>query len=232
MKKSKFILVLLMICLSVFTLALMGCGGDSPAPVDGEVVFEAEGIDLTGLAGHGYSNEASECGMIQGENTKSIRENSKVLKSLSNGYFVGFFTTPDTTLTFNFTADKDSQNNTMKLRLGSEYGSMKLSPSVMAIKVNGEELNYDEITVRGKKLEGLNIVYAEPFRDYEISVPFALQEGDNKIEITILQNKLGIENTAVESVGPGVDCIKVKSDSKLTFESLWESNKEEIQVEK
>jgi hypothetical protein len=215
-----------------FAFVMVGCdNSENLTPSEGEYIFEAEGIDMAGLSGHGYSNEASEVDMILGQNTKNIRENESVLKSISNGYFIGFFTSEGTTLTFNINADKASTNNTLILRLGSEFGTMKIDPNSMTIKVNGVELDYDQISVRGKKLEGLNIKYDEPFRDYEVSVPFDLKLGDNKIELTILKNKLGIENTAVESVGPGVDYIKIKSDSILTWDSLWESNFEENKVE-
>ncbi len=228
MKKRKFAFLLALVLLVAVCAA--ACGNNA-GPAAGEVVFEAEGINLAGLSGHGYSNEASECGMIQGQNTKSVRENASVLNSISNSYFVGFFTTPGTTLTFDFTADKASAGNTMKLRMGSEYGTMKIDPSVMTIKVNGTELAYSEISVRGKKLVGLNIVYGEPFKDYEVSAEFDLVQGANKIELTIKQNSLGIKDTNVESVGPGIDCIKVKSGSALTWSSLWDANKAEIQVE-
>lgn len=232
MKKFKFILLAL--CLIMMSAFAVACsGGDDPAPEEGEVVFEAEGIDLSGLSGHGYSNEAKECGMIMGANTKAIRENDKVLNSISNSYFVGYFNSAGTTLTFDFESDVAASGVTMKLRLGSEYGTLKLDPSVMTVKVNGKELKYDQISVTGQKVDNNNpqIVYATPFKDYEISTAFDLKAGDNKIEITILENELGIPNSNVASVGPGVDCIKIKSDSKLTWESLWESNKEEIQVE-
>lgn len=231
MKKFKF--VLLALCLIMMSAFAVACGGDDVAPEEGEVVFEAEGTDLSGLSGHGYSNEAKECGMIMGSNTKAIRENDKVLKSISNGYFVGYFNSADTTLTFDFESDVAASGVTMKLRLGSEYGTLKLDPSVMTIKVNGEALDYEQISVTGQKVDNQNpqIVYATPFKDYEISTAFDLKAGDNTIEITILENELGIPGTNVASVGPGVDCIKIKSDSKLTWESLWESNKEEITVE-
>lgn len=232
MKKIKYLLLALcLVALVACGVACTGTSGDDPAPEEGEVVFEAEGIDLTGLSGHGYSNEASECGMIMGENTLSIRNNETVLNSISNGYFVGYFNTADTTLTFNFESDVAASDVTMKLRLGSEYGTLRLEPSVMTIKVNGTELKYDPISVTGQKVEGTNIVYGAPFRDYEISTSFDLVAGANKIEITILQNTLGIENSNVASVGPGVDCIKIKSSSKLTWNSLWDSNKEEIAYE-
>lgn len=154
-----------------------------------------------------------------------------MLNSISNGHFVGYFNTADTTLTFNINSDVAATGATMKLRLGSEYGTMRLDPSVMTISVNGTALDYDQISVTGQRVEGTNIVYGAPFKDYEISTAFDLKAGENKIEITILQNTLGLPGTNVESVGPGVDCIKIKSESTLTWISLWESNKEEIQYE-
>lgn len=225
---------MLALCAVAATMSLVACSGgttDDLTPEEGEVIFEAEGIDLEGLSGHGYSNSAEGCGMIMGENTLAIRNNQTVLNSISNGHFVGYFNTADTTLTFNINSDVAATGATMKLRLGSEYGTMRLDPSVMTISVNGTALDYDQISVTGQRVEGTNIVYGAPFKDYEISTAFELKAGENKIEITILQNTLGLPGTNVESVGPGVDCIKIKSESTLTWNSLWESNKEEIQYE-
>ena len=231
---KKIVCSVLALCAVAATMSLVACSGgttDDLTPEEGEVIFEAEGIDLEGLSGHGYSNSAEGCGMIMGENTLAIRNNQTVLNSISNGHFVGYFNTADTTLTFNINSDVAATGATMKLRLGSEYGTMRLDPSVMTISVNGTALDYDQISVTGQRVEGTNIVYGAPFKDYEISTAFDLKAGENKIEITILQNTLGLPETNVESVGPGVDCIKIKSESTLTWNSLWESNKEEIQYE-
>lgn len=232
---KKIVCSVLALCAVAATMSLVACSGgttdDGLTPEEGEVIFEAEGIDLEGLSGHGYSNSAEGCGMIMGENTLAIRNNQTVLNSISNGHFVGYFNTADTTLTFNINSDVAATGATMKLRLGSEYGTMRLDPSVMTISVNGTALDYDQISVTGQRVEGTNIVYGAPFKDYEISTAFDLKAGENKIEITILQNTLGLPGTNVESVGPGVDCIKIKSESTLTWNSLWESNKEEISYE-
>lgn len=228
MKKSGIISIVAA-CLMLTTAFAAACTDGGNEVAAGEVVMEAEGIDLSELSGRGYSNEAKGCGMIMGLNTKYLREDEKISKSISNGYFVGYFNTADTTMTFEFTSDQAVSGATMKLRLGSEYGTLRLDPSSMTIAVNGTELDYDKITVTGAKVEGANIRYGSVFKDYEVSVPFDLLAGSNKIELTILQNTLGIPG--MESVGPGVDCIKVKSDSKLTFTSLWEQNKEEISVD-
>lgn len=241
MKKFKTIMTALGLAASIGTLGLMtACGptdngGNGTEPTDGEYVFEAEGCDLTGLSGHGYSNEAKEEQMILGENTKAIRNNKSVLDSISNEHFVGYFNTADTTLEFVITADVASENNVMKIRLGSEYGTLRLDPSVFEIKVNGTALKYDRISVTGNAIGNVttDTGYKAVFKDYEISQKFALDAGENTVTVTILDNNLG-ESFGVETlrcVGPGVDCIKIKSDSKLTWNSRWEDNRQNMSYE-
>ncbi|MCL2062428.1 MAG: hypothetical protein FWH03_07400 [Firmicutes bacterium] len=201
-------------------------------PVDGEGVytFAAAGIDLTGLSGRGYSDEKAETQMIMGENTASIRERANVLNSIERvapnegRHFVGYFNTGGTALTFNIRADKASTDNSLTLRLGSEYGTLLLNPEVMQIVVNGEELAYNPITVTG----AAQIGYRVPFANHEISQKFDLNEGENEIQLIILENTLGNAVAGFPSVGPGVNNIKIKSDAVLSWDSLWEYNKEDI----
>lgn len=108
MKKSGIISIVAA-CLMLTTAFAAACTDGGNEVAAGEVVMEAEGIDLSELSGRGYSNEAKGCGMIMGLNTKYLREDEKISKSISNGYFVGYFNTADTTMTFEFTSDPGSQ---------------------------------------------------------------------------------------------------------------------------
>lgn len=241
MKKFKIIgATALAVVLGVGTLAFAGCdGGSSESDKDSAGVktytFEAEGVDFTGLSSFGFSINISETDMIMGKNTPGL--SSSVVNSLSNGYFAGYFNTKKEeglTLKFPIKADKASENNTIILRLGTEYGTLNITPNEMDVIVNGTALQYDAITVVGKNLTSVTQFegYTVPFADYTLSSKFALKEGDNLIELKIKVNNLGFaDEPMLSSVGPGVDCIKVKSESALSWESLWEDNKLEAGIE-
>lgn len=241
MKKLKFLgVAALALALGVGTMAFAGCGGD-----DGELdkvgpagaksyTFEAEGIDFTGLTSFGYSENISETGMIKGKN---VQLDANVQNSLSNGYFVSYFSTRSEsglTLKFPIKADVASTGNRISLRLGTEYGTMTISPKEMDVIVNGTALQYSPITVVGENLTSVTQYkgYKVPFADYLLSPEFDLKAGDNTVEIKIKINTLGFaDEPMLTSVGPGVDCIKIKSTSTLTWESLWEANKIEAGLE-
>jgi hypothetical protein len=235
--KKAIITVLLTIMLVGALAAFTACGGGGDG--DGEendggvrtYTFEAEGIDFSGLSGFGYSYNASETDMILGKHSNSIPANVK--NSLSNGYFIGYLNTPETTLTFEIMADKASEGNTLILRLGSEYGTLNLTPSALEVKVNGVALEYGAVSVLGKSMNGLDDYegYTVPFNDYALSAKFALNAGKNVVAFTTKSNSMGIAGSLFESVGPGVDCIKIKSESALSWESLWEENKLQAELE-
>ena len=195
--------------------------------------FEAEGIDFSGLTSFGYSVNISETQMILGSHV-NVPDN--VVKSASNGYFVGYFNPQGEnglTLRFVINADKASENNTMTLRLATEYGTMTVTPEEMDVTVNGTTLQYNSITVVGENLTSVSQWhgYAVPFNDYKLSSSFALKQGENVIELKIKANELGFaDDVMLKSVGPGVDCIKIRSESTLTWDSLWEDNKEELGI--
>lgn len=228
MKKGKLFLgMTLALTCALSVCAVAACATDTD-PVDPPgvktTVFEAEGCDLSLLTGHGWSNNESGCGMIQGQNVAAIREKNDVLNSISNGYFVGFFGVNGTELVFEITADAAVTDATLVLRLASEWGTLTVDTSVLKIEVNGTELDYTPFTVTGKKIAGAEAVeYGVPFNDFTISPKIALQAGANTIKL-IAQGKHYGDSQSMD-IGPGVDCIKIKSSATLTWESLWEDNK-------
>ena len=243
MKKIKLLALALLV--AVMTLSCMtGCelvnGLLNPDSTDEDTgagktyTFEAEGVDFSGMTSFGFSVNISETQMIMGSHV-NVPEN--VVQSASNGYFVGYFNPQGEnglTLRFVINADKASEGNTLTLRLSTEYGTMTVTPNEMDVIVNGTALQYNPITVVGENLTSVSQWhgYAVPFNDYKLSSTFALKEGENVIELKIKTNELGFADDAMlKSVGPGVDCIKIRSESTLTWESLWEDNKEEIGVE-
>lgn len=233
MKKTK-IIIAAVLAAALVPAVIAGCsGGNSDNSLENTpgktYTFEAEGCDLTGLTSFGYSINVSETDMILGKNVANIPENVK--SSLSNGYFIGYFQTKNEsgiTLSFPIEADTASTGNKMSLRLGTEYGTLTLSPEELEVKVNGTALDYDPITVIGENLTSVSQYkgYTVPFNDYTLSSEFDLKAGENVIELTMKVNELGFKDEPMLlSVGPGVDCIKVRSQSTLTWESMWEDNK-------
>lgn len=221
-------LALTLVFVAGFAAACGEGGGGGSAKT---YTFEAEGVNFSGLSGFGYSINVSETDMIMGRHTPGIPD--KVKNSLSSGYFVGYFNTPETTLTFNINADKASENNTLVLRLGSEYGTLNVTPAAMNVIVNETALTFNTVKVIGSNMNSLDDFagYTVPFQDYTLSSKFALKEGENTIQLVIKTNTMGIADTLFQSVGPGVDCIKIKSESALTWESLWEDNKLEAGIQ-
>lgn len=216
--------------------ALVACGGNTEEgeepnpPGVTTYTFEAEGVDLSEQSGRGWSNEASGCQMIQGKNTAKIRANSTVAKSISNEYFVGFFGTEGTELVFEINSDADETGATLVLRLASEWGTLTVDSSVMTVEVNGTSLAYNAFELTGKKIDSAAAVeYGVPFKDFTLSAKIDLKKGANTVKL-IAQGKKHPEADSLR-MGPGVDCIKIKSKAALTWESLWEENKDNVKVE-
>ena len=229
MKKLTAIVLAALVMCSIFAFTACGENNTDPPGVK-TYTFEAEGVDLSEQSGHGWSNNANGCQMIQGKNTAKIRSNSKVLNSISNEYFVGFFGVENTEFVFEITSDADDAEATLVLRLASEWGTLLVDQTVMKIVVNDVNLEYTPFSVTGKKIEGASeIEYGEPFVNFTIDTKISLKQGANVIKL-VAQGKGFGENTAMD-IGPGVDCIKVKSKASLTWESLWEDNKLNVKYE-
>lgn len=235
MKKLKF-LGIAALALACGMCVATGCGsGNGGGGSASNYTFEAEGVDFTGMSSFGYSINYNETDLIQGKNTPSFPSN--VLNSISNSFFVGGFNTTKPeglTLKFPIKADKASTGNVITLRLGTEFGTLRITPAEMDVIVNGVALEYDAITVVGENLTSVEQYsgYKVPFADYKLSSTFDLVAGDNLVEVKIKKNNLGFKDEPMlSSVGPGVDCIKIKSESVLSWESLWEDNKLEAGIQ-
>ena len=235
--KLKKTVAALLACACILPMgALTACGetdGDETEeqnpPGVTTYTFEAEGVDLSEQSGRGWSNEASGCKMIQGQNTAKIRENATVSKSISNGYFVGFFGIEGTVFEFDIESYADETGATLVLRLASEWGTLTVDQSVMKVEVNGANIEYTPFDVTGKKIDGASAVeYGVPFKDFTLSTKIDLKKGANTIKLIAQGKTFG---DTVIPIGPGVDCIKIKSKAALTWESLWEENKDNIKVE-
>ena len=100
--------------------------------------FEAEYIDVSSLTGSGYSSSPQGKNMIQPQRDFG---NTPV----SNGYALGYLH-KNVKFSFEFTSDK-ATTAVLSLRLGTELGDIIFDPSLMAITVNGTEIEYDRFTI-------------------------------------------------------------------------------------
>jgi len=178
-----------------------------------EYIFEAEYIDFTDQRGSGWSNTQVEWGMVMGDGETT---------DTSNGMYVAYFTPPYATLRFPFTST-EAGTGTLIFSMVSEYVKdfygtlgMLLDPSIMTITINGVNTNY-QMFVHGEN----NPTIA--FEEYIFLEDFAIQEGDNLIEITILENDYFPGRTGG---GPNVDYMKIVSDLDLVMDLFVDSIEE------
>lgn len=209
-------------------------------------VIEAESMNLDDFAGVGYSGGGAGDGAIQGvhdANMKDVTKNSLNKKgsdgkAYNDGFFLGFFNGAGTHFEFTFESDEDATDCTLTLRLGSEHGDMMFNPSLLTIKVNGEELDYAPFTVVGGEAKD---VYGE-FKDYTLSTKISLrkntQTGNNDLKdsqgnvviarpvrtqnvIEIILRANNYWGSTNPTGGPGIDCIKIETSSKLSWVDYW-----------
>lgn len=214
-------------------------------PAGGAYVIEAEAMNIDGYQGVGYSGGGSGIGAIQGVKDAgipqaakdSLNKTDKDGKAYNDGFFIGFFNGAGTHFEFTFESDADVTDCTLTLRLGSEHGDMTFNPSLLTIKVNGEELDYEPFTVTGSDGE-----YGE-FKDYTLSSKISLKKNEvignddlkdsqgnvvierpvkvqNTIELILKTNNYWTDSTNTTG-GPGIDCIKIDTDSTLTWTDYW-----------
>lgn len=216
---------------------------------DGVWILEAEAMNLDDYHGVGYSGGGDGAAAIQGANDAAIPQAAKDSLNktdsegnpYNDGFFVGFFNSEGTTFTFTFESDADAEDCTLTLRLGSEHGDMMFDPDLLTIKVNGEELDYEPFTVKG----GVDVYGA--FDDYTISTKIDLKANtvtgsddmlDPDTGEVVFKRPVRVQNT-IELIlkknnywttgndptgGPGIDCIKIESDSKISYTTLGEGD--------
>ena len=148
-------------------------------------------------------------------------------QSLVFGGYVHFMYAKGDTLTWALNSDKAASNVTMFARLGAEYakpdpmtGEKKytFTDEEFQIKVNGEVVKYNKITMHNVPEVGdfLN------FQDFFMGANFSLKEGANTIEM-VVNNDINLFST-IAAVAPCVDCIKLLSDSTITWPDAKLSN--------
>ncbi len=166
-------------------------------------VMEAEYVDFFGLSGPGLSSSATELEMILSDLTGAWKASEK--------HYVGYTHAPDITFTYEFTSDKETKG-VLALRLASDQGDIpNYGNQALGITINGENFPFDaKFTLSGKE-----------FQDFIISEDFPIQEGDNVLELTVLQSDVFQASFgSFVTFGPLFDCVKIKTDAELSWEPL------------
>lgn len=179
-----------------------------------DFIFEAEYIDLTDQRGSGWSNTQVEWGMVMGDGETT---------ATSNGMYIAYFTPPYATLRFPFTSD-EAGKGTLMFSMVSEYVKdhqgtlgMLLDSSIMTLKINGVEIEY-RVFILGENQPTI------AFQEYIFLDEFDILEGENIIEITILENDYF---PGRPGGGPNVDYMKIVSDLNLVMD-LFVDNVEAV----
>lgn len=221
MKAIKFLALALALalCMCIFT----ACGDSTDVEVEvpeGSVSYtlEAEDTNLLDYAGTMYSGNTSGYDAVSGADTSNVT--STAIDSVSGGYFVAYFNTVGETITYNFTADKASTGNSLYITMGSEYGTLTVSPENISITVNGTALDYDSFKVKGTYTSEMGGTFDTAFTTAQLP-DIDLLEGDNTIEVKVIKvDYSSSQSSLTESVphGPANDCITVVTTSELDWD--------------
>lgn len=205
MKFKRTAAILLVAATAATGLSLAACGPDGGGSAN-VYVMEAEYCALDDVIGAGYSSDQTGLQVIYGEGTEEQKE------KWSNGYFVGYTYTPEFSITFEFTADA-AANATLALRLGSEIGSITLSPENFKIELNGTAIPYKatKVNMGGPQNDLSKVVFYEKI----ITQSAQLEEGANTVTLTVLANDL--MGTQKSAGGPLIDCLKITTKAGLTL---------------
>ncbi|MDD2575791.1 MAG: hypothetical protein PHD47_04930 [Acholeplasmataceae bacterium] len=211
--KKYLVKILYTISALIITTSMVACGPSTNGnddPDKGEIqtyIMEAEYVDLSDVKGGGHSNEASGVDVIYGDGTEAEKE-----AGWSNGYFVAFTHKEGVQLTFVFNASEAATGATIVLRLGSEMGELTFSPSSFSVNLNGEEIDYGNVTIASNSPSLGEMV----FYDKTITTTATLVEGENILTLTVLANELAGGTTA----GPIIDCVKITTNVELEWTEL------------
>ena len=202
-------------------------------------VFEAEECpDFTleswgpkGMPGATYSGGQNGLGLVgkdfivDGQTKYGTSGNYTVGTSQVAG-FAHFLYCKGDTLTWELESDKAATNVTMFMRLSAEYGIANpmtdevtswVDQDTFPVTVNGTKLEYGKVTLH-------NIIPMDfiPFQDYFVSATVSLVAGKNTIQMKV-DNTVTLNGT-IASSAPVVDCIKLYSDSTITWPNAMPSN--------
>lgn len=188
------------------------------ASYDSTYVFEAEYTDLTGLKGKGFSHEAHGADLAVPDavdNESVITIGREGLAKASNGFYVSYFYVKGLTLTFKITSDVEVNDAKLSMRLSGELiHTLTLTDEEWVVKVNGEKIEYGSFTVDNIDTNPINDGKRE-FQDFVVTTSMHLNAGENVITLTVNNDKpMG---GVIASTAPLIDCIKIDTTAKLSW---------------
>ncbi len=217
MKTIKFLAMVLALALSMCIFTACGDGESAEVVVpegSNSYTLEAEQTDLRDYMGTLYSGNRSAYDAVSDSNYGNVTETAA--ETISGGAFVSSFNTKGETITFVFTADKASTDNSLYISMGSEYGTLTISQDNISITANGTALDYDSFKVKGTYTDAMGGTYNTAFTTVQLP-DFDIVEGENTIEIKVVDADYGLTDEAIQGQphGPGIDCITIVTTSTL-----------------
>ena len=211
MKKKILAAVLAAMCLLVVPFALCACGGggggeDKVVVGEGmkEYILEAEYTPVEDKIGGAQSGSASGYSLIMQSSAEGV----------SNGYFIHNIHMTDCTLEFTFNAER-AGTGALYVRMISQWGNTKFTPDNFGIVLNGKEISYSGLQVKGSSDD------APEFVDKVVTQAAEIKQGENKLELIVRENTL---NTYTHSTGgPAIDCVKIVTDTGISWDPLTEN---------
>ena len=208
MKRKLSVILTIVLCLAFAAFAFGACGGGDDDIVVGEgmqkYVLEAEYTPVAGKIGGAQSGSASGYDLIMQSSNESV----------SNGYFIHNIHMADCTLEFNFKAER-AGTTAIYVRLISQWGNTVFTPKEFGIVLNGKEITYSNLSVKGSTDDDPEFV------DKIVTQNAEVKAGDNKLELIVRENTL---NTYTHSTGgPAIDCVTLVTDTGITWQPLTEN---------
>ena len=160
------------------------------------------GVNLNQKAGPGYSGENAGISMIV--TNKDVQA--------SNEKFVAYQCRYGNSLEFNLASDGEA-DAVLYVRLAAEFSDMTLTPDIYEISVNGEPLQYKDISLT--MAEGSQ---QGTFEDYLVGTVH-LNKGENLIQLkTVNHEALGGTLTAT---APIIDSIRVETEAVVIWDGAF-----------
>ena len=209
MKKKIFAAAFAAVCVLALTFSLCACGdGDGDKVVVGEgmkeYVLEAEYTPVADKIGGAQSGSASGYSLIMQSSAESV----------SNGYFIHNIHMTDCTIEFDFKAER-AGTAALYVRLLSQWGDTTFTPENFGIVLNGKEIAYTSLLVKGSSDDNPEFV------DKVVTQTAEIKAGENKLELIVRENTL---NSYTHSTGgPAIDCVKIVTDTGVSWEPLTEN---------
>lgn len=226
MKIKKVLCTLLAVACALPAVSLAACGEKQPNenPGGGDTVgknvtytFEAEYTDIEGKQGAGLSSEPFGFSLIYGNGGQADKD-----KGWSNGYYIAHTYKDGFTLEFKFKAAA-AGTGVLSLRLGSELGTLDLTPSSFGVVLNDKEITYTGMQVQGS--QSLDTI---KFYDKILPGEAEIKEGDNSLKLIVRANTF--KNNATTG-GPFVDCVKITTKAGLSWEPKTDNPDRRNEVE-